>query len=241
MTNHTPAPFLTAQWKNLLFVNYEIDPEILLPFLPHGVELDAYDGKCLVSLVGFQFFRTKVLGCIIPFHRDFEEVNLRFYVRRKVDGTWRRGVVFIKEIVPLRAVAWVANQLFKENYVRRKMAHYIRTYPQTIATAYSWKDKGILQSMAALSGNQPQYLVPGSKEHFITEHYWGYIKINKSISYEYEVLHPQWQCYPVVAADVAVDFDKAYGADFAVLNRAEPDSVMLANGSEITTVWYRVL
>ncbi|MBX9449198.1 MAG: DUF2071 domain-containing protein [Taibaiella sp.] len=92
MKNPTPAPFLTAEWKNLLFVNYEIDPDLLLPFLPHGVELDTYDGKCLISLVGFQFFRTRVLGCTVPFHRDFEEVNLRFYVRRKVDGVWRKGV-----------------------------------------------------------------------------------------------------------------------------------------------------
>lgn len=37
-----------------------------------------------------------------------ERAQLRFYVRRRVDGEWRRGVMFIKEIVPRRAIAAAA-------------------------------------------------------------------------------------------------------------------------------------
>ena len=104
-------------------LNYEVAPEALAPFVPAGTELDAWEGRHLVSMVGFMFQSTRGLGFPIPFHRNFEEVNLRFYVRRKVDGEWRRGVVFIKEIVPRFAIAWVARTFYNENYVALPMSH----------------------------------------------------------------------------------------------------------------------
>src|SRR5689334_1903898 len=97
-------------------INYEVDPGILAERTPRGTEIDTWNGRCFLSIVGFQFVDTHVLGIAIPFHRNFVEVNLRFYVRRVVGDEVRRGVVFIKELVPRRALAWVANLVYNENY-----------------------------------------------------------------------------------------------------------------------------
>ena len=101
--------FLTAEWRKLAIVNYEVNPEILEKYLPNGVELDFWDGKCLISVVGFMFLNTQLLGISVPFHRNFEEVNLRFYVKKWENQQWKRGVVFIKEIVPKKALSIIAN------------------------------------------------------------------------------------------------------------------------------------
>src|SRR6266850_1391491 len=125
MSGDPARVFLTAEWRNVAMLNYAIDPALVQHLVPRGVELDFFAGKTYVSLVGFMFLRTRVLGRRVPFHQDFEEVNLRFYVRRQVSGGTRRGVVFIREIVPKRAVAAVARLVFNENYVCLPMVHKI--------------------------------------------------------------------------------------------------------------------
>ena len=115
--------FLTAEWNDLAIINYEIDPKILEKYVPLGTELDFWNKKCYISLIGFMFENVKVLGIKIPFHVTFEEVNLRFYVKRFENGIWKRGTVFIKEIVPKPAVTLVANTLYKEHYQTLKMQH----------------------------------------------------------------------------------------------------------------------
>jgi uncharacterized protein len=105
------APFLRAEWRDLVMLNYEIDPDLLRSRIPAGTELDSWNGRTFVSIVGFRFLETRVLGVPIPFHRDFNELNLRFYVRRLAGDEWRRGVVFVKEVVPRRAIAWIARAL----------------------------------------------------------------------------------------------------------------------------------
>src|SRR5690348_18142677 len=107
-THPQERPLLTAEWRHLALLQYVVDPAVLLPLVPLGTELDSWEGRTLVSMVGFRFLRVRVLGASILFHTDFDEVNLRFYVRRRVAEGWRRGVVFVREIVPRRAVALVA-------------------------------------------------------------------------------------------------------------------------------------
>jgi Uncharacterized conserved protein (COG2071) len=109
--------FLTAEWRALAMLNYEVDASLLRHFVPAGTELDCWQGKTLVSLVGFRFLKTRVLGIPIPFHRNFDEVNLRFYVRRAEATEVKRGVVFIREIVPRRAIAAVARAFYNERYL----------------------------------------------------------------------------------------------------------------------------
>jgi uncharacterized protein YqjF (DUF2071 family) len=171
-----PAPvFLTAEWRHLAMVNFEVPPDLLQSRVPTGTELDFWNGKTFVSLVGFLFLKTRVLGIPIPFHRKFEEVNLRFYVRRRIADGWRRGVVFIKEIVPRRAIAWTAWTFYNENYIALPMSHQLAKKGNDVLTvSYGWK-VGERENRLTLATRGPaQPLPPNSKAEFIAEHYWGY-------------------------------------------------------------------
>ena len=225
--------FLNAEWRKLILANYEIDPNILKKYIPAHTELDIWNGRCYVSLVGFMFVNTKMLGIKIPFHINFEEVNLRFYVKHKSNGEYKRGVVFIKEIVPLPAITLVANTLYKEHYQTKPMSHEWSSNDKEQTITYKWKDK-MWQEITVKAGLEGQSVEVGSEEEFITEHYWGYTKINEKKTFEYEVTHPTWEVYPVKEYDIKIDFGAVYGRDFEVLNRIEPTSVMLAEGSIIT-------
>lgn len=226
--------FLKAEWRKLLMVNYEINPDVLRPYVPMGTELDTWQGRHYVSLVGFLFLNTRLLGIPIPFHRNFEEVNLRFYVKHQAGDTWKRGVVFIKEIVPKPALSWVANTVYREHYITCPMHHRIQTEQDKLHVDYFWKYRGQEQSMQAIASTSSQSIAPGSEEEFITEHYWGYSRASPQKTFEYEVTHPTWEHYPVSNYTVQVDFDKVYGPDFTFLNKATPQSVLLAEGSLIT-------
>jgi uncharacterized protein YqjF (DUF2071 family) len=131
--------FLSARWHHLVMLNYQVPEQVLLPHVPRGTELDTHQGRCFASMVGFQFLDTRVRGLAVPWHRHFDEVNLRFYVRREADGELRRGVVFLKEIVPRRAIAWLANALYNEKYVALPMAHEDGIENDTGAVTYQWK------------------------------------------------------------------------------------------------------
>ncbi|MGG8495518.1 YqjF family protein [Tenacibaculum sp. TC6] len=225
--------FLKAEWRKLVMINYEVNPEKLKPYLPEGTELDYYNDTCYISLVGFMFLNTKLLGCKIPFHVNFEEVNLRFYVKRTEDNKTKRGVVFIKEIVPKPAITFVANTIYKENYQTLKMQHEWSSDEHTIEVAYQWKTEGFWNSIKVTAHNTLKAIEPNSEIEFIAEHYWGYAK-NKIQTTEYEVKHETWKYYPITNVDIQVDFQKTYGADFIFLNKLKPSSVFLLEGSEIT-------
>ena len=137
-----PSLFLTAAWKKLLMANYPVEPAVLRPLVPAGTELDVWKGETFVSLVGFQFLDVRVRGLWIPYHRHFPEVNLRFYVRYKEDDQWKRGVVFIREIVPLPAVTFVANTLFRERYITLPMRYGAREEGAMLKVDYRWKYRG---------------------------------------------------------------------------------------------------
>lgn len=226
--------FLNAEWRKLIMVNYGVSPDLLRPFLPFKTELDIWNGTCYVSLVGFMFMNTKVKGFKIPWHINFEEVNLRFYVRHKYENEWRRGVVFIKELVPKSMISLVANTLYKEHYETVPMRHNwstsIEKSSQTVD--YQWKNKH-WHSIKVEIDNQLINIGIGSEAEFITEHYWGYTKINDKKTSEYGVEHPRWQMYPVKNYDINVDFGEVYGEAFSFLNHEMPLSVFLAEGSEI--------
>jgi uncharacterized protein YqjF (DUF2071 family) len=223
--------FMKAEWRKLAIINYETDPEILEKYLPEGTELDFYHGKCYVSLVGFMFLNTKLLGLPIPFYRNFEEVNLRFYVKKKEKNTWKRGVVFIKEIVPKYALSFVANTFYKENYKTMPMNHQIQVSDDELTVQYSWKDKS-WHSIRLTAEINPLPMETDSEFEFITEHYFGFTKRENKTS-EYEVCHPKWDHYPVKNYQLDIEFNTLYGKEFEFLNNQEPISVMLAEGSEI--------
>jgi len=233
--------FLKAEWKRLALANYEIDPAILKPYLPYKTELDSWNNLHYVSLVGFMFKNTKILGLKIPFHINFEEVNLRFYVRHKHENEWRRGVVFIKEIVPKIAITLVANTLYKEHYQTMKMKHLWEEKKDKLITTYQWKFQTQWNTFSVESDKKKLPIEKNSDAEFITEHYYGYTKIKEDKTFEYEVKHPTWEQYKVSDYKIDLDFGQIYGFNFKVLNEMEPSSVMLAEGSEASVENKRTL
>lgn len=210
-------------------VNYEVDPDLLASRLPIGTELDLFDGKCFVSLVGFMFLDTRVSGFLIPFHVNFEEVNLRFYVRRETELETRRGVVFVKEIVPRFAIATVARLLYGEPYERWDMSN-IR---DALSVGYSWSRPGCRNHVSVDIGRNLGVPDAGSHEEFIIEHYWGYTKRGMRTD-EYRVEHPKWELFEANDPQIDVDFRCTYGDEFEFLNKATPHSTVLAKGSDIS-------
>ncbi len=233
--------FLTAEWRKLAIANYSIDKNLLTPYLPVGTELDLWNGTCYVSLIGFLFKNTKLLGFSIPFHANFEEVNLRFYVRYQDGDSWKRGVVFIKEIVPKFALSVVANTVYNENYETMPMTHSWSETEDEREVEYRWRCKNEWQSLTVTANKSLSEILPGSEAEFITEHYWGYARYSSTKTNEYEVRHPKWAQYKVKKFTIAVDFGLTYGDRFEFLNRQEPASVMLAEGSDISVESKKVI
>ncbi len=219
--------FIKANWNNLILASYEVEQELLEPYVPVGTQLDSFNGKFYVSLVAFMFHDTRVLGIPVPFHINFEEVNFRFYVVPENDKS-KRAVVFIKEIVPLKAIQIVANALFHENYITTSMNHDFteKTFE------YSWSNHGQNQSVFVKLDNELQIPDSNSIEEFISEHYWGFTKSNQS-TLVYEVKHPQWKTSTITEYSIDVDFSRVYGKDFEFLNEKQPSNVCFARGSEI--------
>ena len=224
--------FLTAEWRNLLMLNYSVDPAVLRPFVPAGTELDEFDGMTYASLVGFEFNNTRLKGIAVPFHRSFEEVNLRFYVKRE----GKRGVVFIRELVPKYAVAAIARVAFGENYTCVPMSHRIETRARddVIEAEYTW-GTGTSHCTLQAKTNGPAFIPPdGSLGQFIAEHYWGYAAQRDGGCVEYEVRHPQWRVRTAKSAEFSGDASRYYGEAIRKTVMLPPDSAFLAEGSEVT-------
>lgn len=232
MPNRT---FLQANWENLVMINYQVDPEILKPYIPAATKLDLWEGKALVSMVGFMFTNTKVLGIKWPMHVNFEEVNLRFYVRYFDGEEWKRGAVFISELVPKNLIAFIANNLYNENYRALPMRSSVTPAgDEHTEFLYEWLLNGHWNKLGATVNNTYADIQPGSAEEFIFEHYWGYGIINPAKTREYEVQHISWQVAAV--KDFVFDADVAalYGEEFVPYLTAEPVSAFFANGSPIS-------
>jgi uncharacterized protein YqjF (DUF2071 family) len=234
-----PSPFLTAEWRHLAILNFVINPSALHPYVPAGTELDLWNGRTLVSLVGFMFLNTRVRGVPIPFHRNFEEVNLRFYVRRRTHEGWRRGVVFIKELVPRTAVAVAARLVYGENYSAVPMSHRIEASTAgerpLRRVSYRWRFKATAYEIEVTAGGESRQISAGSEEAFVTEHYWGYGRRRKH-TLEYQVLHPQWRVWPAQTAAFRGDVSLLYGGQFVECLSAAPRSALLAEGSSVTVL-----
>lgn len=218
-------------------INYLIDPHILEDYLPPGLEIDTYQNQCFVSLVGFEFKDCRIAGVPIPYFGSFEEVNLRFYVKRMDGATEKRGVVFISELVPHATVAVLANRLYKEHYATCKMSHKCESDQAEKRLDYQWTIHKNSNYIKAIFQNEERAIKPGSLEEFIYEHYYGFTKVTETETWEYKVNHPRWHVNPLTDIDVKCDFKKIYGSDFSFLNHQAPYSVYNAVGSDVTIDW----
>ena len=225
-------PFLTANWRYVAMLNYIVDPRLLAPLVPSGTEIDFENGDTFLSIVGFLFLDTRLLGLAIPLHRDFEEVNLRFYVRRKSADTWRRGVVFIRELVPRRAIALVARACYGENYLAVPMKHKIEHVDSNLIVEFLWRRGRKWESLKMRATGEPQAIPAGSHAEFMTEHYWGYTCVRDSCS-EYRVEHPRWKIWNGNDFEFNADVATLYGEQFAETLCQPPRSAFIADGSPI--------
>ena len=221
---------LVAEWRKLIMANYEMDPLILKKYLPAGTELDTWENKYYVSLVGFMVLKTRLHGFRIPFHSNFPEVNLRFYVRYRSGDDWKRGVVFINEFVPKRAITFIANKIYKERFVTFPMKHAYET-GNKLKVGYYWKKDHTWNKLEVTADPSLCELKTESKEEFIIERYWGYSSIDKNKTEEFPVEHPRWDIYPIEHYNIDCNFKALYGTDFESLDHCGPSSVFLAEGS----------
>jgi hypothetical protein len=227
--------FLSAEWRDLVMLNYEVAPKLLNDYVPPGTILDSFDGRTYVSLVGLQFRRTKLFGSLsIPFHADFPEVNLRFYVRRKERDEDRRGVVFIAEIVPRRAVAQIARFAYGENYFCAPMKQCVSASGISRTVEYQWRLNGAWCKLFGHALADPAPAEERSLEQFITEHYWGYSVQRNGDSLEYQVSHKPWNVWTSRTAGFEGDASSLYGSELATILQRHPDSAFIADGSPVT-------
>ncbi|HZH39978.1 MAG TPA: DUF2071 domain-containing protein [Gemmatimonadales bacterium] len=221
-------PFLTAEWRHLVMVNYEVDAGLLEAYVPAGTQIDRHGGHCYASIVAFQFLNTRVLGLPIPFHRDFSELNLRFYVRRTAPGEVRRGVVFIREVVPRRAIALIARAVYNEPYVTLPMRSSVDG-----AVRHEWSLAGRWQGVSATPTGDAVEPLPGSHEEFITHHEWGYTRQRDGGTIEYRVVHDRWAVRRVAKLEVSADFRALYGPALGAA-LTTPATAFVIDGSPVT-------
>ncbi|HZY98853.1 MAG TPA: DUF2071 domain-containing protein [Candidatus Baltobacteraceae bacterium] len=237
--------FLAARWHYLAMLNYAVDPALLATRVPPGTELDVFGGRAYLSVVGFRFLRTRVLGLAIPLHQDFDEINLRFYVRRRAEDGWRRGVAFVRELVPKPAIAAVARLGFCEPYTAVRMSHDVRDdgegVERRVSVAYGWRDKMGECAIALRTHGDPALPAAGSAEQFIAEHYWGYGIDRKRRGLEYAVRHDPWRLWTGREATFTGNAARMYGPELADAITGTPDSAFLAEGSPITVSWANII
>jgi uncharacterized protein YqjF (DUF2071 family) len=231
-----PKAFLTADWRHLAILNFEIAAEILQPFIPPGTVLDTYKGKTYASVVGLLFENTRVKRVPIPFHRNFEEVNLRFYVRHFTGEEWRRGVVFIKEIVSSVAIATTARVAYNENYVVMEMGHRVEKVhgSDRLSVSYRWRLREKWNHLQAIADDNALAPAPGSLEEFLTDHHWGYTRQRDGTCIEYKVEHPLWPVRRAAEYVFASDIASIYGEQFVSALSAPPTSAYVVDGSAVT-------
>src|SRR5262249_25822872 len=222
-------PFLTARWSNLFLATYAVPPSLLAKRLPPGLELDTRDGQAFVSLVAFDFLDTRVFGVPWPGYRNFAELNLRFYVRH---GTGR-GLMFVREFVPQRLIAWMARAIYNEPYQSAPLHSTVREGPDSLTVVHELRWAGRAHTIRA-TGAKPGHLPENtSVEHFFKEHRWGYGLTRRGQCIRYGVVPPGWEGYPVRGYTVDLDWGRVYGPEWEGLAKAAPYSTILAAGSPI--------
>ena len=229
--------FLRAEWRYLVMLNYEVDPALLAPHVPAGTVLDLHEGRALASVVAFRFLRTRVLGVPFPLHTSFDEVNLRFYVRRELaGGEVRRAATFVRELVPRRAIAAVARLAYNEPY---RVARMRSIAPRGLTEApgrlvYEWRRAGRWERAGATAVEAPRPLVVGSETAFVAEHYWGYTRQRDGGTVEYHVEHPSWRTWEARDVEFDADVRGLYGGEWEETFARGPRSAFVAEGSAVT-------
>lgn len=224
-------PILQAHWSHLCVLSYAVPPELLQPLTPRGLMLDTRDGQCFASLVAFDFENTRFKGMAWPFHRDFPEVNLRFYVRNKAG---ERGFCYVREFVPKRLVCWIARRLYHEPFERVPMTSDVHRKNAGLEVIHKFRHHERWQEIAvATTGAAPLLPTEDSWESYFLDQQWGFGTDEAGRPIRYRIAHPRWLVYSVEWADVRVNWAKTYGPAWKCLQETKPFSKILAEGSDV--------
>ena len=226
---------MVADFQYLVFLNYQVDRDLLTSRIPHGVQLQLFNGKAYISVVAFLFKNLQVAGIPAPFHQEFEQVNLRFYVKQGTAASEKRGVVFIREIVPKTLLATAARVLFNEKYLSLPMRHDFQIEKnQTNSVEYGWQTERQECSLRAVFDNQWSYPEANSAEHFFMARPYSFTRRKDGATNEMILEHPLWRTAPVIDARAEYDIPEIFGAEFVPYLTLLPASVFIAEGSPIT-------
>jgi hypothetical protein len=222
---------MTASWKRLINMTYAVSPELLLPHVPAGVTLDCIDGKAFVGLVPFSFENVTMNRLRIPFHQSFPEINLRFYVKHRLG----RGVVFLRECAPKRAVVWLARKKYNEPYCCKKMKEKVRMFTDgTFSVAHSLWSNGIKNTVEVTARTTPVFPDKNSSAHYFKELELGFGIAHNKQTMLYRIHHPEWEVFPVVSYALNMNFGAVFGEKWAFLSAEKPLDVSLVKGSAVT-------
>ncbi len=223
------TPFLTARWQNLINITYPVSPNLLLPYTPRGVDLDIQNGTAFCSFVAFDFQKTRLLGIPIPFHTQFPEINLRFYVKYR----GKNAVCFVREFVPKAAVAYLAQWIYNEPYQHIRMQTQSEFIDTELHVQHHFWVKHQAYSVAVVADKNSYRPAANTTEHYFKEHDLGFGKDHSGNTTCYTVSHPVWNVYHIKKYDLSVDFGAVYGKQWQILNHTEPLNVLLAQGSSV--------
>jgi uncharacterized protein YqjF (DUF2071 family) len=238
MQNPYGFPFMMAEWRHILFLNYSVDPAALAPWIPAGTTLDLWEGKAVLSMVCYLSTKTRVAGAAVPFHTRFDGVNLRFYVQRTLNGETRKGVAFIRQFVPRWWIAEIAHLVYREKFTALPIQHTVETRGKELALGglveYTWVNRRKRSRMGGLVVGEAFPVIPGSEEAFLSVRNWGYTRVNARWTGEYRVEHPVWRIRPLTQAYFLSDVQALYGKTLAPFLHHSPRSAFVADGSPVT-------
>ncbi|HKE19548.1 MAG TPA: DUF2071 domain-containing protein [Kofleriaceae bacterium] len=220
-------------------MTFAIDPRALRGLVPVGTEIDTFDdGRAPLSMVALRFDDSRVLGLPIPFARSYDQVALRFYVRRWLGGDrWRRGTVPVIEFVPVSALVSAGHVLYGEAYERRPVTSRVR--PPDPGTnrggraVYRWRTDRSIHRLAVDFSGELHLPAPDSREAFLVERYWGYLARHADLTSEVRVDHPPWRIWSAAEGHLTAEVPQLFGDRFARALASPPVSVVVAEGSRL--------
>ena len=86
-------PVFRQEWRDLTYLHWRYEPEVVARHLPAGVRPDVCDGSAWIGLIPFRMQRVSIFGTPpLPYLSSFLETNVRTY---GIDRSGRRVVVFL--------------------------------------------------------------------------------------------------------------------------------------------------
>lgn len=201
------SPLLTQWWRDLAFVHWAADPDVVAGMLPAGTVPDTLDGVTYVGLVAFRMHRVGWLRLPgVPYLGTFPETNVRLY---SVDTHGRRGVVFCSLDAARLVPVVMGRAIFRLPYLWSRMA--VRAEGGTISYTSSRRWPGPRGAHSRITIRTGERIdEPTELEHFLTAR-WG---MHNAFFGEAAYLpndHPRWPLHRAELVECEEDLVAAAG------------------------------